>query len=195
ALGAAVSLNRVQNEVRAWIDGAGTSVEAPVVTVRADSNADVEAYVVSGVMATGSGGATSAFSGALGGSVSVNWPASTVEAGVADGAVTAQSAESLIAANRSGNTLTADVTFSVVYDGRAIPVTVTRGNFTTAARLRAHIQSAVGQALVAAGAGRAGDVAVTLGAGNGILLAHGHTLHPSAPQSALAAAPPRRRRP
>ena len=127
AKGAAVSLNRLQNEVQAWISGATTTVQAPVVTVTADDNGDVEAYVVSGAGASGS---------ALGGSIAVNWNETTVEAWIADATVTAVSAESLIANNRSSNNLTANVTFPVVYDGKTIPVTVTAGSFGSAERDR-----------------------------------------------------------
>ncbi|MGH7337977.1 MAG: hypothetical protein ACREI7_10380, partial [Myxococcota bacterium] len=80
AIGAAVSLNRVENEVKAWIDGATTEVTAPVVEVHADSNVEVEVYTVGGANAD-------AFSFA--GSVSVNWALSTTEAGIDGAEVTA----------------------------------------------------------------------------------------------------------
>jgi hypothetical protein len=78
-------------------------------------------------------------------------------------------AEAAIAGVRSGDDLVSGVAFNLEVDGQTVPVTVSAGTFATAEHLRVHIQTAVDQALLDAGAGLAGDVVVSLDAYDAII--------------------------
>ena len=77
AKGAAVSVNTIQDAIRAWVDGAQTTVDAAVVEVRADNNADITAVTIGG---------TNADTFSLAGSFSKNSMHDTLDAAVTGGA-------------------------------------------------------------------------------------------------------------
>jgi len=78
-------------------------------------------------------------------------------------------AEEAVAGARIRTTLTADVTFTLVYDGVDVAVTVPSGDFTSPEDLRSHVQTAVDEAMEGAG-NQAGDVVVSLGIGDVLVL-------------------------
>ncbi|MFV2065642.1 MAG: hypothetical protein ACC645_01580, partial [Pirellulales bacterium] len=79
--------------------------------------------------------------------------------------------QAAFAAVRNGTTLEADAVFDLVYDGQAIPVTVSAGEFLDDGALLQHIQDAVDGAIQAAGFGNPGDVVAVSGLLGEVVLA------------------------
>ena len=154
--GASVSINDIGDEVHAWADGPGTLLEAPVVEIHADNNADIDAFSLGGEKAEDF---------ALGGSVTKNGMDNTLDARLANGAaISAGSATVHATDDATVVTVAGNVGFSDdgVAFGAAISLndqseevratvaggTITAGTIEVAARADADITGiAVGAAL------------------------------------------------
>ena len=83
-------------------------------------------------------------------------------------------AEAAIAAARTDNDLAGPTSFSFVLDGSTVSPTAEA--FVSAEALRAHVQAAVDEAVEDARVADAGDIGVSLGAGDALVIELGHPL-------------------
>ena len=183
ALGGAVTLMRVDHTIKAYIDGdsvTGATVIAPDVVVLADSDSEVLDVVI-GVAFSRASSSLGILPGALGGSASIYWNESNIEARVEDADIDAVSGKDRIAnarASAANGVLNSDVTFGLTYDGVRFPVTLLAADTTgfSTTDLETYVQGKVDTAVAAAvpGAG-ANDIAVDL-SGSDIVLSLGNVV-------------------